>query len=130
MLIDDDDVTLLICELRLKASKFCEEIIKMDDGADALAFFENQLTLAPNERTLPELIFLDINMPITNGWEFLDEFEKKYQSTFGNIPIAVLSSTIDPVDTDRAANHELVLGFISKPLTEASLVRLGKSGIF
>ncbi len=130
MLIDDDDVTLMICKLRLKKSKFCEEVITSENGQEAVQYFEEQLKLAEKDRQIPELIFLDINMPVMNGWDFMEEFEKKYTHIFNNIRIDILSSSVDPKDEDKAAQHPLIMGFIMKPLTNDNLNELMESEAF
>jgi CheY-like chemotaxis protein len=121
LLVDDDDVTLMICKLRLKKSQFCEEVYTADNGEEAIQFFKNQLSLTEVERSIPELIFLDINMPIVNGWDFLDEFERSYSGYFPNVKIKILSSSVDPKDLEKASNHPLIMGFITKPLTDDNL---------
>lgn len=130
LLVDDDDVTLMICKLRLKKSKFCEEVITAENGEEAAKFFERQLALPEIERNLPELIFLDINMPVMNGWDFLDDFESKYQHIFTKIRIDILSSSVDPKDEEKAENHPLIIGFITKPLTDDNLQALMASDQF
>jgi CheY-like chemotaxis protein len=127
MLIEDDDVTLMICKLRLKKSMFCNEVITTENGAEAIKYFEDQLLLKEEIRKIPELILLDLNMPVMDGWEFLNEFEQKYQAIFNSVRIAVLSSSLDPDDEERTKNHPLIIGFISKPLTEENLLELKNS---
>jgi CheY-like chemotaxis protein len=66
----------------------------------------------------PDLIFLDINMPIMDGWEFLDACIEESRDT---IPVFLLSSSINPADKARAMNYSQVLGFLSKPFTSQKL---------
>jgi CheY-like chemotaxis protein len=124
LLVDDDDVTLMICKLRLKKSQFCEDVYTADNGEEAIQFFRDQVNLPPSERTIPELIFLDINMPILNGWDFLEEFDRSFSPMFPHIKIKILSSSVDPKDQEKAAKHPLIMGFITKPLTDDNLKEL------
>jgi CheY-like chemotaxis protein len=124
MLVDDDDVTLMICKLRLEKAKFCKEVIRFENGSDAIQFFEKQLLLPTEQRTEPELIFLDINMPVMNGWEFIQSFEAHYLSIFPNTKIIILSSSVDPKDEEMAMANQRILGFLTKPLSDQNLQEL------
>jgi CheY-like chemotaxis protein len=125
MLIDDDDVTLLICELRLKKSGFCDEVTSFLSGVEAIYYFEKQSKLIKEERAMPDLIFLDINMPAMSGWEFIEEYNK-LEPILPEIPIAILSSSVDPDDAEKASFIPCIKGFITKPLTDESLRKLNK----
>lgn len=130
MLVDDDDVTLMICKLRLKKSGFTEEVISFENGEDAIKYFESQALLPENERNVPELIFLDINMPVMNGWEFLEAFEEKYVQTFPHTKIKILSSSVDPKDEEKANSNQRILGFVTKPLTNDNLAEIMRTEAF
>jgi CheY-like chemotaxis protein len=123
MLIDDDDVTIMICELRLTKSQFCKNVISFLSANEALDYYKSQLVLPADEQVLPELIFLDINMPEKSGWEFLSEFEKDVLPQIKAPQIAILSSTVDPEDTEKASYNPHLMGFINKPLTSESLTK-------
>jgi two-component system chemotaxis response regulator CheY len=125
MLIDDDDVTLLICELRLKKSGFCDVVTSFLSGVEAINYFQNQAKLSIEKRAIPDLIFLDINMPAMSGWEFIDEYNN-LAPMLPEIPIAILSSSVDPDDAEKASFIPSIKGFITKPLTDESLRKLNK----
>jgi CheY-like chemotaxis protein len=73
----------------------------------------------PDEQ--PQLIFLDLNMPVMGGWEFLDHFNSPEFSEFNTIKVVVLSSTIDPEDLEKAKQYPMVIDFLSKPITRSML---------
>jgi CheY-like chemotaxis protein len=108
-LVDDDPINNLINRRLLGKTGICERIQEFLGGQEAL---EKIAELAPEESLL---LFLDINMPVINGWEFLD----KYIETFPHRKdkIVILSSSIDFQDRQRANEYAIVSGFLEKPLT-------------
>jgi CheY-like chemotaxis protein len=73
---------------------------------------------------IPDIIFLDLNMPVMNGWDFLEHFSKEFYPQFNAIKVVILSSTIDPSDYLKAKQYEAVTHFLSKPLTVEMLQEL------
>lgn len=130
LLIDDDDVTLMICTLRMKKSGFCNDVIAVADGESGLRFLDQELQKQESERTLPDLILLDINMPVMSGWEFLGELEQRHKTLAETIPVKILSSSVDPRDHEKANSHANIRGFITKPLTNDTLDELKREEAF
>ncbi|MGB3145956.1 MAG: response regulator, partial [Maribacter sp.] len=77
--------------------------------------------LSKVEGILPEVIFLDLNMPIMNGWEFLEEFEKLPNHNLKKAIIYIISSSVDPRDLERFKNYRQVNNYILKPITPNDL---------
>lgn len=77
--------------------------------------YEGLASKIDNGDPLPDMILLDINMPIWNGWKFLDEFLKIEPAT--NIIIYIISSSIDPNDTKKAKEYSVIKNFIVKPIS-------------
>ena len=124
LIIDDDPVSVLILKKMLVNAGFLENPIVFYNGSDALAFFSQSNT--SNEIYY---VFLDINMPEMNGWEFLDNYlQNTYQDLFTEAKFIVLSSTIDPQDVLKAKSYPMVIDFLSKPITKEMLENL-KSGL-
>ena len=113
MLIDEDEIDNIINQKIIESNKFAETIQVYQTGTDALDY------LSKNEKSpecLPDLIFLDINMPIMDGFQFLEEFEKLSAPILDKCKIIMLSSSISPRDIDRAASNKYVRKYLNKPL--------------
>ncbi|MFD1602686.1 response regulator [Flavobacterium artemisiae] len=126
--IDDDPITLMLCKKVISKSSFSHEIITAQNGEEALHHFNN-LKYTNNKNNVnkkPELIFLDLNMPIMGGWEFLDHFTSPDYAEFNTASVIVLSSTIDPEDLLKAKKYPIIIDFLSKPITQPMLEYLKK----
>ncbi|HEX6914462.1 MAG TPA: response regulator [Chitinophagaceae bacterium] len=120
LLIDDDMVTWAICEMVLKKTEFCKEVEKLGNGKEGIdyfsAYFERKKKGGPGVAA-PDLILLDLNMPVMDGWSFLEDYIRKYSDRLPQTKIAILSSTVNPEDFIRAQKYPIVIDFINKPLT-------------
>ena len=123
--VDDDTISLTISQLLLKRTGFATEVNTVIDGSEALEYFEELFATSLNPaENAPELILLDINMPVMNGWEFLQEYTPRFLNKLPNTHIVILSSTIDPEDFALAKQYPVVVQFISKPLSIENLEEL------
>lgn len=124
--VDDDPITLMLCKKVIIKAAFSEEIIFANNGKDAIELIGSLSALNDNkEMEMPQLIFLDLNMPIMNGWDFLQQFQEKYAPDFSSTKVIILSSTIDPADYGKAKQYEnIVSHFLSKPITVEMLEEL------
>ncbi len=123
--VDDDTISLTISQLLLKRTGFAQEVHTAIDGSEALEYFERLFAEeADPVAAAPELILLDINMPVMNGWEFLQEYNPRFRDKLSNTHIVILSSTIDPEDFALAKQYPVVAQFISKPLSVENLEEL------
>ncbi len=120
LLIDDDPVTLAICEMVLQKTAFCNELEKLVNGKEGVdyfsQYFEKRKQGLPTAEA-PDLILLDLNMPVMDGWNFLENYIRKYAERLPETKVAILSSTVNPEDFIRAQRYEIVIDFINKPLT-------------
>lgn len=123
--VDDDSISLTISQLLLKRTGFAEDVVTAIDGSEALEYFDHFFSSDPDPLSnAPELILLDINMPVMNGWEFLEVYVPKYADKLSGTRIVILSSTIDPEDFALAKQYPVVIEFISKPLSVENLEEL------
>lgn len=114
--IDDDPIFIYGIQRLLKINHFSENIVVYNNGKNAFDSLKENLE---TKKELPELILLDINMPIWDGWQFLDEFVKLPIQQ--KIVIFVVSSSVHPDDIEKAKSYELVSNFIIKPITEEKI---------
>nr|WP_315145635.1 response regulator [uncultured Flavobacterium sp.] len=119
LFIDDDLITLMLCKMVISKASFSKEIATAKNGEEALKYFDTLKTT--NSINKPQLIFLDLNMPVMNGWEFLDSFNTEEYAAFQKTKIVILSSTIDPADLERSKKYPMVIDFLSKPITKEML---------
>lgn len=115
MLVDDNDTDNFISKRIIELTKFAKRIEIKNSGKSALQYLESQ---KDNADALPDLIFLDINMPIVDGFVFLYEFEKFPDSIKKKSKIIILSSSDNKRDIDKIVNNGHVIKFITKPLTD------------
>lgn len=113
--VDDDPITLMLCKKVITKANFSNTIITAKNGEEALQYFNSIINKEDNK--IPNLIFLDLNMPVMDGWEFLDNFSLNKFSQVNSTKIVVLSSTIDPEDLQKSKQYPMVIDFLSKPIT-------------
>jgi CheY-like chemotaxis protein len=110
----------------IKKAAFAEAVVTAKNGKEGLnyfsSFFSRTNTSIPEEP--PQLIFLDLNMPVMNGWDFLEEYLMKYSDRLPDTKVVIVSSTVNPEDFSRANRYELVIDFINKPLTVEGIEEL------
>jgi len=123
LFIDDDPITLMLCKMVISKASFSNEIITAKNGEEALHYFDSLMTTnADNEiKKQPQLIFLDLNMPVMGGWEFLDSFSTETYSEYNTTKVIILSSTIDPEDIIKSKKYPMILDFLSKPISKEML---------
>ena len=118
MLVDDNDTDNFISKRIIEITKFAQRVEIKNSGKSALQYLEQEQNTPEN---LPNLIFLDINMPIVDGFVFLFEFEMFPDAVKNKCKIVILSSSDNKQDIKRIVDNEHVIKFITKPLTEAAL---------
>ncbi len=118
MLVDDNDTDNFISRRIIEITNFARNVEIKNSGKSALEYLESH---KEDPSKLPEYIFLDINMPIVDGFVFLYEFEKFNHILKNKCKVIILSSSDNKRDIDKIVNNDNVIKFITKPLTETAL---------
>jgi len=119
MIIDDNPVDQLITEHVLRLNDKCRDIITMASGSEALSY----LTLnAKNPEALPSRIFLDLDMPVMNGFDFLQQFKECVDEVKEGCSIVVVTASEVSADLEKIRSNPHVIKLVAKPLYRHSLV--------
>jgi len=118
LLIDDSEIDNFINKAVLSKSEIISEIFVKESGIDALAFLENLMDIPDS---FPDFIFVDIRMPLMDGFEFMDNYTKLPIEVKSKCKVYVLSSSIDPIDVEKVQNHKDVEMHLTKPLAHHSI---------
>ncbi|GBF21041.1 MULTISPECIES: response regulator [Arenibacter] len=117
-IVDDDDIYQFTMVMTMKSLNLTDKIMVFSDGEEALDFMLDNLH---NDKELPDVIFLDIDMPIMDGFQFMEEYVKIKPKLGKKITIYMVSSSVDPVDIERAKKISEITDYIVKPITHDQL---------
>ena len=115
-IIDDDSIFVFVLKKLLEKNDSFAQIRDFKNADEVLEL------LSHNEENLPDLILLDLNMPIVDGWQFLDKIEKMPYKE--KLNVFIMSSSIDVSDIEKSKAYATVKDFISKPINNDKLINL------
>lgn len=122
-LIDDDRIYQFTARRIIELVNPLQKVMVFSNGKEAIDFFTQR---ASNNEQLPDVIFLDINMPVMNGWEFLEAYNSVKRDLDKQISIYMVSSSVDENDKIRSRNFD-VKDFIEKPIDKEMMVEILQS---
>ncbi len=123
MLIDDDEIFTYIIKKIIEESDIAEQITIFNNGRDAINYLSE---VAEEETLLPKVIFLDLNMPLLDGWGFLDEYIRLKPKMCKKINLYVITSSVSTYDHERSKQYSDITDFIVKPLAKEKFISIIK----
>jgi CheY-like chemotaxis protein len=122
-IIDDDPIYQLLINKIITMSKTDYDVISFKNGKEALESFTSDST--ENQR-LPEIILLDIEMPVMDGWDFMAKIEKSLAAKSKKTAIYIVSSSIAYEDKEKAKTFPEIMGYFSKPMDSNKILEITK----
>jgi CheY-like chemotaxis protein len=119
LVIDDDDINIFIIKKIVEKTGYDINMVAKTNGQLAI---DHLASILENNATFPHLILIDINMPVLNGWEFLEAYDEL--NVKQRVDMYMLSSSVYENDIEKAKTYKKVKGFISKPLSINRLIEL------
>ena len=123
IVIDDDPLNNTICKLTIKKAVGVLDVKTFTDPLAGLHYVSEEYP-GSEEASRPTFLFLDINMPIMNGWEFLEKYEQLSHSIRESIRLYILSSSVDDRDIERAGHNPNIVSYLAKPITKEIILDL------
>jgi CheY-like chemotaxis protein len=124
MLLDDNELDNFINEKVIEGSNFAEKIFVNTSGKSALEFIQNLVVSKKENHAFPEAIFVDINMPLMDGFQFIENVKKIPEPKVQECKFIILTSSIYPEDRHKAMRLSKDITFLNKPLTEDMLEQI------
>lgn len=121
LIVDDDPSSNYLTQMVLEEMDITEQIYTADTGKEALQFVQQSAEQGIDINSKkPNLIFLDINMPVMDGFEFLDHFEQLHRDNITDFHVVLLTTSINERDVEKAKKYN-ILSYMEKPITEEKI---------
>lgn len=118
-IVDDDDIYQFTTSLFLKKTELVNKIIVFSNGLQAINFLKDELG---NIENIPDVVFLDVNMPVMDGWEFLEEYLIIKSMLPKTVVIYMVSSSVDEKDVLKAKSISALSGYLVKPIESQNIM--------
>ena len=123
-LIDDDQTFVFLTKKIMQSLPYTLQIREFTDGLQAIEYLKAHVQ---QRDLLPDLIFLDLSMPVMDGWEFIDEYNHLQPLLVKGAQLYIVSSSISPHDIERSKGISSVADFIVKPLGKSKFAEIAES---
>lgn len=120
-LIDDDKIYQFTAKKIIESTNLTKAVLSFYNGEEAIDFFKSNLQ---NVESIPDIIFLDINMPIKDGWQFLEDFKSLLNDLKKDITIYMVSSSVNDYDIKKSKEYSFVTDYIIKPINRERFEQL------
>ncbi len=121
LIIEDDEIAAMLLQYLIEDVLSAQSVVVKENGESAFRYLED-LLIDPDH--FPHLIFLDLNMPLISGYEFMQLYAEKFAVHFPDTKLVVLTSSMMRKDQDLSAKYPFVTGFFNKPLSEEQLQQI------
>jgi len=119
IIIDDDEVNNMLCQLIIKHATGGANVEAFIYPKEGLNYIKNAYSQSPERKET--ILFLDVNMPEMDGWEFLEQFDKLNEDIKSQLRVIILSSSVNEEDKRRAAENRYVVNYLVKPLRKETI---------
>ena len=120
-IIDDDDIYKFTTSHLLKKTDLVNKIILFSNGLKAINFLKDEIG---NKENIPDILFLDVNMPVMDGWEFLEEYLLIKPMIPKTVAIYMVSSSVDEKDVLKAKSISTLSGYLVKPISSQNIMEV------
>lgn len=120
-IIDDDPTYVFALNYLLKINNLCHQPMVFHNGEEALAYFSEH---RHSEDALPHIVFLDMSMPLMDGWDFMDQYCQLKPQLKQEVALYIMSSSINKQDMARSRKYEEVAGYLIKPMEIEELIKI------
>jgi CheY-like chemotaxis protein len=118
-IVDDDDIYQFTTTILLRKTELVNKIVVFSNGLKAIDFLKEEMG---NRENIPDILLLDVNMPVMDGWEFLEEYLLIRSKLPKSVVIYMVSSSVDERDVLRAKSISALSGYLVKPISSENLM--------